>query len=512
MSKISGKNRKGGVTLVALIFTIVLSTLLAGVFGLVNNQYRSSIRTLDRESAFHVAESGIEIAMLSFKSGITNSQDWQSTGVETYLYEDNSISLGDQTASLKITAEWQEEGKYLITSLGAVQNGGVSVQRAVQSTIDVAGASTTPESGDGVYRYVLFIEDTAYFEQGNNGNNGFVGSFNSDVSFDPNDSLGFDAAIASLKESGVAINMKNMKAWVTALLTKGGAIDYIDQWTGNQSNMNAIFKGKDSVDKYGEGIDVGVIVNDSDFEGTINPVSDPSSDGYPDGNVVSIDQNYTQIWRGDNNCVNQYDDTGVVGLTEDGDVAVGKFEEKTFISTPAFDCDSKDLYVTGDVTIYTTSNMNLNKNVYFTDENSSLTIAGEATLSVVGSIGVLNSDSDAPVYTSRPSQFTLLACGGEGGQDVVIHSKYFVGVVDAPDATVQLNAWGTNKAFLGAIVAKEFTAPRPPNMYYDSRLGEGSGSDNDNGDGSGAVVSVDSWNEVPPSEVVYKFSAVNEVS
>jgi len=502
MYKYPGKTKKGGITLVALIFTIVLSTLIVGVFRLVNTEYSSAIRSLNRESAFHIAEGGIEVAMSSLKYGI-NLSEWTEVSTLSYQYERNGIDLGDQAGNLKVLVDWQGDDNFLVSSIGTVVNGGKSVQRAVQTEVTVSSVSVTPESGDGVYNYALFTRKGISFQRGNNGGNTFAGSYDSDEELEPKKSVGYNTTLVSLISDGQAMNLSNIKLWGTAI-SKGGTFNILMGMSGNQANENAVIKGKHSPANDGYGIDRNMLITDPEFEGTVSSVSVPSSEGYDV--VTEIHQNdKSDVWaNGSSTVINKYDG---IGLSDDGGVCVGSFGKTTYIKTPYADI-SKDLYVSGDVVIYSEENLNLNRNVYFVDENATLTIAGEATLSVTGDIGVYNGERNNPMYTSRPGQFTLLACGaqttaGTASQDIVIHSDRFVGVIDGPSASVQLD--GNVKSFLGAIVADSFSATGVFDFFYDVQLGNSGGGDDTGDDASNFDVGVESWKEVPPSEVASLF-------
>jgi len=507
------RDKQGAIILIALIFTIVLSTLVASAFSLVNSEHRSAIRTLNRETAFHIAESGIEIAMCALKNGaVATSSDWSQDGNGNYVYSDNSIQINGPDGRLDISLEVvdSDTGEYLISCLGTVNSGGMEVQRAVESKVTAVIDSITVDTGSGVYKYTIISrkrisltpvdKDNGDSDIYNDGRY-FFATFDSSVDPDPYESLGDGASIVSLGTASDSwvVNLGNPILW-GAMMTAGTIPHYNSGMNNsNQLHLNAVIKN-DNTSEDVEYVDSDLVVVDSEFEGGINSVDIPTSEAVD--HLVVIGQNDKDaVWgNGDSSTISNYN-TEALQLAVDGSgLVVGKYENKTYIDTPYFDL-GQDLWVAGDVVINTRGRSNISSTIH---------IPKGASLTIVDNGAGISFASGSSIDNDYAKQFSVLS---NAGGEILIQSDVFVGVVDAPYSQVNLNTNGDDvEMFCGAIVAGNFSSTNGCNFFYDSALGSVSSSGNAGVIGSTAVVSVDSWNEIPASEVVYKFVSENNAS
>ncbi len=102
------KNQRGSVLIVAMLLTAMLALVLASYFNLSLTSSRQTRRTFDRNTAFHLAEAGVEEAVWSYNQALAGSTDawrlWDTDGLAAWRrFSDFTLTSGS-TGSVKVYA------------------------------------------------------------------------------------------------------------------------------------------------------------------------------------------------------------------------------------------------------------------------------------------------------------------------------------------------------------------------------------------------------------------------
>jgi len=450
--------KRGGIILMVLIFTVIIAVMLASVFSLVTSEHRGAIRSLGRESAFHIAESGIEITMCALRNGVLVGEEWSANeSGSVYYYVKDGIYLGNQTGALQVALEDLGGSDFMVTCLGEVRSGRLTVQRAVQTEVYVEKAGEAAQQGDPTYHYGIVSRYSMKLNHSNPGM--FAASYDSynNCGIPVREiNTGYDITLATPNAADDAINLNN--SYIQGSVRSGGGrIAYDDNPNAGVDQMATVV-GEES--GLSNGVDPNMLTND--FDGTIKSVSLPDTSDYTQ---VEYDQNFWQ----NKDCI-----------------SIGEPGVKTYISTENLNFNGSLLTVNGDVVLHVNRTINLQGDIGVMN-GSHLTLAAGENIQLNGN-----------TTHQHPSQLELLSLAGK---DVVVHSELWTGTINAPDSNVRLHGNAQpvrNSEFRGAVVAGNFEATNGFTFYYDISLKFGSGDESPSDVSSGGVVTIKSWSEIPP--------------
>ena len=458
-------NRQGSVIAIALILGTVS---LIGITYLLNSllqAHETTIRYGVSQSAFRLAEGGVELAMSAIVGNDLSTSAWQKTNSDTWTYATESGTLGQYNTNNTIQVKDLGSDIYSITSMSTVYIGGEEVTRALKILVEQERSSVQVQenTGSGVFGYGMVAKNAIKLNHNNPGMK--VASYNSDVNFGvpifgENTSRLVTIATPASYNGAVSINNSMIHG---SIRTGGGSINYDSG--RHQSEQNATIIGEDST--ISSGVDSNYI--STDFDGEIPDPELPTSDGYT---MVSYDQNYWQNNR---------------------EITIGSELEPTWVDTERINTNQNaKMTIIGDVVIDAYRNLNL---------GGDIEIEPGATLTIMAGENIhINANYIDQQY---PSQFQVIA---KNSQDVVLNNfKVFSGVINAPNSNVRLaGVGGSPKAqFRGAIVAKYIESTNGVEFYYDVKLGEGDSGDSDDSSGSAGDVGslkVLSWAEIAPEK------------
>ena len=102
------RDQRGSVLIVAMLVTAMLALVLASYFNLSLTSSRQTRRTFDRNTAFHLAEAGVEEAVWSYNQTLAGSTDawrlWDTDGMAAWRrFNDFTLTSGS-TGSVKVYA------------------------------------------------------------------------------------------------------------------------------------------------------------------------------------------------------------------------------------------------------------------------------------------------------------------------------------------------------------------------------------------------------------------------
>ncbi|MEO0794489.1 MAG: hypothetical protein AAFX93_04985 [Verrucomicrobiota bacterium] len=460
------KNRSenGSVIVLAMIFGTVAVLAITYLGSSLATEYKTTVRYGLGYTAFHLSESGVELAMYAITNEELGDSDWPSTGDQTWTFTDNT-PVGQYASNTRVRVINNGDGSYLITALGSVDLGSNPVQRAVETVVQQGLTEEQEEdgTGSGAFDYGLVAKDAIKLNHNNPGMK--IASYDSDVDFGVPEfgvNTGFDVTVATPSTTDNAIKVNN--AYITgSIRSGGGSIDYSNSHP-HDPFQNAIVLGPDSTQAHG--VDLNRL--SIDFDGEVPDPDLPTQEGY---NVLSFDQNYWQ---------------------NNQDIEIGSTNSSTWVSTERVNTNAQGtLTIRGEVVIDAQRNLNLAADIVIEPGATLIVMAGE-------NIHV-NASSIAQQY---PSQFQLIA---KSNRDVVLNNfDVFTGVVNAPNSNVRLaGVGGTPKSqFRGAVIGKNIEVTNGTEFYYDVNLGDG-GFDNSEDGGLGTVpvgeLELVSWAEVSPS-------------
>lgn len=135
-------DRRGSVLIVAMLLTAMLALVLGSYFNLTLTSSRQTRRTFDRDTAFHLAEAGIEEAVWSYNQSLAGSagwSGWNTDGVAAWRkFTDFTLTTGS-TGSVKVYASTTTPtplARPVVVAESSVQTGGTGpVTQMVEVTL-----------------------------------------------------------------------------------------------------------------------------------------------------------------------------------------------------------------------------------------------------------------------------------------------------------------------------------------------------------------------------------------
>lgn len=215
--------RRGSVLIVAMLLTAMLALVLASYFNLSLTSSRQTRRTFDRNTAFHLAEAGVEEAVWSFNQSLAGSaaawDGWDTDGFAAWRrFNDFTLTTGS-TGTLKVYAS-------------NTQTSGSSLPVVVaESTVDTAGTGPVSQMIEVTLRRRSYFSNglTAREKLVFRGSNTSFDSWDSDPDRNPatppvdyNSSTRADhggIASASLESTAMLVNQATVYGYVST----GGA-------------------------------------------------------------------------------------------------------------------------------------------------------------------------------------------------------------------------------------------------------------------------------------------------
>jgi Tfp pilus assembly protein PilX len=416
------RSRRGSVLIVAMLLTAMLALVLASYFNLSLTASRQT-RTFDRNTAFHLAEAGVEEAVWAFNQSLAGSatawDGWDTDGLAAWRrFNDFTLTAGS-SGTLKVY-------------VGNTRPSGSSRPVVVaESTVETGGTGPVSQMIEVTLRRRSYFSNglTAREKLVFRGTNTSFDSWNSDPDGNPatppvdygdttrNDLGGI--ATASLESTALLINQATVYGYVST----GGATP-----------------------------EVGT-------NGLIGPYG--TAPGTIDGSRVATDFNAT---------------FPVIPAPEDGtylatlSATLGTAGQTTRWRTPSIELKGKNtLTILGDVTLILTApagstaiSMAGTSSIIIT-EGSSLTLYTEGDVKIAGQ-GLANANI-------RPATFKLWGTNDtETGQSITLAGNGTLrAVVYSPNGDVTLNG---NGAMMGSVVARNITLAGNASFHYDAALGE----------------------------------------
>ncbi len=460
-------SRRGSVIILAMIFSAVTILAITYMTKSLIVEHRTTVRYGLGYTAFHLAESGVELAMHAITNGDLGDSSWPLSGELMWEYTDD-IDVGKYASEMTVLVVGQGGGQYQITSLASIDGGGEPVRRAVRTVVRQALSDEQEEqgTGSGAFSYGMVARDAIKLNHNNPGMK--VSSYDSKVDngvpiYGENTGRFVTIATPAAYDSAISINNSTVNG---SIRTGGGSVSYSSGYNNpNEESQNAIVVGPDSTNV--SGVDSNYI--SGDFDGEVPDPDLPAKDGYT---VITKDQNYWQ---------------------NNSEIILGSWNVPTWVDTERISTnESATMKIVGNVVIDAMRNLNL---------AGSIEIEPGATLTIMAGENIHVNASR--IDQQFPAQFQLIA---KNSQDVVLNGfDVFSGVVNAPNSNVRLAGdGGTPKSqFRGAVVARYIEVTNGVEFFYDVNLGDGGGSDKS--DDSGTDVEIGelelvSWAEVSPSK------------
>lgn len=436
------RSRRGSVLIVAMLITAMLALVLGSYFNLSLTSSRQTRRTFDRDTAFHLAEAGIEEAVWSYNQTLAGSSsawsDWNTDGVAAWKKFTDFTLTASSTGSVKVYASTTEPtatAKPVVVAESTVQTGAA---HPVTQMIEVTLRRRS------FFANGLTARDQLLFR----GTNTSFDSWDSDPDRDPatppvdytattrNDLGGI--ASASVDSTAALINHASIYGYVST----GGSAPQM----GNDGLIGSFDAAPGTVDPARVA---------TDFNASFPNVAAPA-----DGTWISP----------------LGDTLGVAGTT-------------THWRTPAITLAGKQtLTILGNVTLILTA------------------VHGETAISLAGQAGIIIPEgSSLTVYTEgdihmagngvananvQPVSFQIWGTDTtEAGQSInLVGNGSLKAVIYAPNGDVSLNG---NGDMMGAVTARTITLTGNATFHYDAALSDL--SDN-------APYGPDSWRLLSPSE------------
>ncbi len=464
-------DRRGSAIILALIFAAAAMIVIVSQTLSITQQYETTLRYGLGQSAFHLSESGLELAMHAITEEEMGTDGWAPEAPNLWKKKFSQPVFKGYDAATEVYVYKGDDDIYTITALTGIDVSGEQVESAVEIKVKQNRSDSEEEdnTGSGVFGYGLVAKDSIKLNHNNPGMR--IASYNSDVNYGVpifGENTGYAATVATPSANNGAININN--AFIHgAVRSGGGSIGFNSGYNNpNQQGQNATVIGEDS------GMSWGVDQNrmSSDFDGEVTDPTLPVSDGYTVQNIPN--QNY---WK----------DT----------LSIGSWNQPTWIETERIDTRQQDkITISGDVVMNVKRNLNLAGDIEIQPGATLTIIAGE-------NIHVTANEIDQ----QHPAQFQIIAKANQwgGAPDVVLNNfDVFSGIINAPNSNVRLaGVGGTPKSqFRGAIVAKYIEVTNGAEFYYDVNLGNpGDEDDDDDGDEEGiGDLTLLHWAEIPPKQ------------
>jgi hypothetical protein len=417
------RSRRGSVLIVAMLVTAILALVLASYFNLTLTSSRQTRRMFDRNTAFHLAEAGVEEAVWSYNQSLAGSTDawrlWDTDGIAAWRrFSDFTLTPGSK-GSVKV---------YASTTTPSA-SGQPSVIAA--STVETNSIGTSTQMIEVTLRRRSFFSNglTARRTIAFKGTNTSFDSWDSDPDRNPATAPVDYGATTRKDVNGIASASVDNTA---VLLNQASIYGFVS--TGGQFPT------------------VGV-------NGLIGPFG--TSSGVIDSTRVATDftANFPVFPApGDGTYVSPLGDT------------LGTLGQTTRWRTPGIRLSGKQtLTILGDVTLILTAQAGdtaidiAGTGAIIIPNGSSLTLYTEADIKIAGQ-GLANGNI-------RPSTFKLWGTNTtETGQSIALAGKGTLrAVVYSPNGDVTLVG---NGDMAGAVVARDITLSGNAAYHYDSSLAD----------------------------------------
>lgn len=417
------RSRRGSVLIVAMLITAMLALVLASYFNLSLTSSRQTRRTFDRNTAFHLAEAGIEEAVWSYNQSLAGSGSawtgWDTDGFAAWRRFDGFNLTAGSSGSLKVYAS------------NTQPSGAIRPVVVAECTVETGGTGPVSQMIEVTLRRRSFFSNglTARDKLVFRGTNASFDSWNSDPDANPATApVDYSSAVRSDLGGIASASVEN-----NALLVRQATV-YGFVSTGG---------GKPEV-----GVN-GLIGPFGTASGTIDPAR------------VATDFNATFP-------VHAAPSGGTV-LASLGDT-LGTVGQTTRWRTPSINLrGSQTLTILGHVTLVLTAPAGATavslagRSSIIIPAGSSLTLYAEGDVLVAGQ-GLANANI-------QPATFKLWGVNATAtGQQITLAGNGALrAVVYAPNGDVTLNG---NGAMMGSIVARNITLTGNAAFHYDASLAD----------------------------------------
>ncbi len=415
--------RRGSVLIVAMLLTAMLALVLASYFNLSLTSSRQTRRTFDRNTAFHLAEAGVEEAVWSYNQSLSGSaaawSGWDTDGFAAWRrFNDFTLTTGS-SGTLKVYAS------------NTQPSGSARPVVVAESTVETGGTGPVSQMIEVTLRRRSYFSNglTAREKLLFRGTNTSFDSWNSDPDKDPS-TPAVDYSTANRNDLG-GIASASLES--TALLINQAAV-------------------------YGY-VSTGGGIPEVGTNGLIGPFD--ASPGTIDSSRVATDFNAT---------------FPVFAAPEDGTyvatlgATLGTVGQTTRWRTPSIDLKGKKtLTILGDVTLILTTGAG----------STAISMAGTSSIIIpAGSSLTLHTEGDVKIAGQglananvQPATFKLWGTNTtETGQSITLTGNGALrAVVYSPNGDVTLNG---NGDMMGSVVARNITLTGNAAFHYDAALDE----------------------------------------
>lgn len=459
----------GSVILLAMIFSAVAILSITFLSQSLISHHRTTVRYGLGYTAFHLAESGLELGMYAIANEQLGGGEWPTDGLKAWKFTDSAQQIGQYAATTNVRIVETGAGEYQVTSLASIHLGNKPVERAVEINVKQALSEVQEETGtgSGIFAYGMIAKDSIKLNHNNPGMK--ISSYDSNVNwgvpvFGVNTGRLVTVATPASGNNAIQINNSMVHG---SIRTGGGNISYSSGFNNpNQQGQNATVIGPDSANALG--VDQNYV--SKDFDGEIpNPDLPVKDNSY---SVVSYDQNY---WQNNRN------------------ISIGSWNTPTWVDTERISTNQNaEMKIYGNVVIDAQRNLNLGGSIKI-EPGASLTIMAGENIHINANY----------IDQQYPAQFQVIA---KNSQDVVLNNfTVLSGVINAPNSNVRLaGVGGTPKSqFRGAVVGRYIEVTNGAEFYYDINLRDGATTENEPGNetaGEVGELELVSWAEIAPSK------------
>ncbi|HSH93269.1 MAG TPA: PilX N-terminal domain-containing pilus assembly protein [Roseimicrobium sp.] len=417
------RGQRGSVLIVAMLITAMLALVLASYFNLSLTSSRQTRRTFDRNTAFNLAEAGVEEAVWSYNQTLAGSTDawrlWDTDGMAAWRrFNDFTLTSGS-TGSVKVYAS------------NTNPSGSTRPSIIAESTVETNTIGTAIQMLEVTLRRRSFFSNglTARRTLAFKGTNTSFDSWDSDPDRNP--------ATAPVDYS--TANRTDVNGIASASLDTGAVLV-------NQASIYGYVSTGGQQPKVGTD---GLIGPFGTAPGTINParVATDFTANFPvfpspsDGTYVSP-----------------------LGTT------LGTLGQATRWRTPNINLSGKQtLTILGDVTLILTAPAGTDAiqmagtSAIIIPVGSSLTLYAEGDIKIAGQ-GLANANTQSSSFKVWGTNTT------ETGQSITLTGKGALrAVVYSPNGDVSLNG---NGDMMGAVVARDIILTGNATFHYDSSLAD----------------------------------------